>query len=142
LTTILKGNINFKLNAMKTITLLLIGVNFFFNNSFTEPKISDIKALKVIEKRTEYNGIYYHYEINNVGNTTIQSKSYKAYLKVNEKTISFDKATSELKPGQTLKYKSQKTFYKKDNDFLNYVLEIKMDDSNQENNIIIGKSKL
>lgn len=127
---------------MKTITLLLIGVNFFFNYSFSEPKITDIQAVKVTEKRTEFNGVYYHYEIKNNGNTTIPAKSYKVFLKVNGKTISFDKATSELKPGQTLKYVSQKTFYEKDNEFLNYVLEIKMNDSNSENNTLKGQSKL
>jgi hypothetical protein len=127
---------------MKSIALLLIGLNLFFNNSDIEPKTTDIKALTVTEKRTEYNGIYYHYEIKNTGNTIIPAKSYKVCLKVNGKTISFDKATSELKPGQTLKYESQKTFYKKDNEFLNYSLEIKMNDSNMANNILKGQSKL
>jgi plastocyanin/YHS domain-containing protein len=105
-------------------------------------KTTDIKALNVTEKRTEYDGIYYHYEIKNTGNTIIPANSYSVFLKVNGKTISFDKATSELKPGQTLKYKSEKTFYKKDHDVLNYALEIKMDDSNLENNILKGQSKL
>jgi len=98
--------------------------------------------LSVTEKRTEYNGIYYHYEIKNTGNSIIPAKSYKVFLKVNGQTISFDKATSELKPGQVLKYESQKTFYKKDNEFLNYSLEIKMKDSNMENNTLKGQSKL
>ncbi len=127
---------------MKSILLILIGINFFFKNSAIDPKTTDIKALSVTEKRTEYNGIYYHYEIKNTGNTIIPAKSYKVFLKVNGQTISFDKATSELKPGQVLKYESQKTFYKKDNEFLNYSLEIKMKDSNTENNILKGQSKL
>ena len=130
---------------MKSIVLLLIGLNLFSNNFNIDPITIDIKALKVTEKRTEYNGIYYHYEIKNTGNTIIPAKSYKVFLKVpvlNGKTISFDKATSELKPGQTLKYESQKTFYKKDNKFLNYSLEIKMNDSNIENNKLKGQSKL
>ena len=127
---------------MKSLTLLLIGINLLFNNSVVEPKITDIKAMKVIEKRTEYNGIYYHYEIKNTGNTIIPAKSYKVFLKINGKTISFDKSTSELKPGQTLKYESQKTFYKKDFEYLNYSLEIKFKDSNLENNKLKGQSKL
>ena len=116
---------------MKSFTLLLIGINLLFNNSVIEPKITDIKAMKVIEKRTEYNGI-----------TIIPAKSYKVFLKINGETISFDKSTSELKPGQTLKYESQKTFYKKDFEFLNYSLEIKFKDSNLKNNKLKGQSKL
>ena len=127
---------------MKSLTFLLIGINLLFNNSVIAPKITDIKAMKVIEKRTEYDGIYYHYEIKNTGNTIIPAKSYKVFLKVNGKIISFDKSTSELKPGETLKYESQKTFYKKDYELLNYSLEIKFKDSNLENNTLKGQSKL
>ena len=127
---------------MKSLTFLLIGINLLFNNSVIAPKITDIKAMKVIEKRTEYDGIYYHYEIKNTGNTIIPAKSYKVFLKVNGKIISSDKSTSELKPGETLKYESQKTFYKKDYELLNYSLEIKFKDSNLENNKLKGQSKL
>ena len=126
---------------MKSLTLLLIGINLFINNPLAEPKTTDIKALRVIEKRTEDNGVYYHYEIKNTGNTIIPAKKYKVFLKVNGKTISFDKATRELKPGQTLKYESQKTFYKNDSEYLNYSLEIKFKDFNSENNILKGKTK-
>lgn len=127
---------------MKSIAILLIGLNLLFNNTVIEPKNTDIKALTVTEKRTEHNGVYYQYEIKNTGNTIIPAKSYKVFLKVNGKTISFDKATCELKPGQIIKYESQKIFYKKDNEFLNHSLEIKMKDSNIENNILKGLSKL
>ncbi|MEQ8547504.1 MAG: hypothetical protein RIC03_06320 [Cyclobacteriaceae bacterium] len=127
---------------MKSIALLLIGLNTYFNNSVIEPKTTDIEALTVTEKRTEDHGIYYHYEIKNTGNTIIPAKSYKVFLKVNGKTISLDRATSELKPGQIMKYESQKTFYKKDDEFLNYSLEIKINDSNEENNVLKGQSKL
>jgi len=127
---------------MGTITLILLGLNVFFTNPAIETRTTDIEAVTVIEKRTEYNGVYFHYEIKNNGNTTIPAKGYKVFLKVNGKTISFDKATSELKPGQTVRYRSQKTFYEKDHGFLDYVLEIKMNDSNPENNIIRGQSKL
>ena len=127
---------------MKSLTFLLIGMNLLFNNSVIETKNTDIKAMKVIEKRTEYNGIYYHYEIKNNGNTIIPAKSYKVFLRVNGKIISFDESTSELKPGQAIKYESQKTFYKKDYELLNYSLVIKFKDSNIENNKIKGQSKL
>ncbi len=64
------------------------------------------------------------------------------FLKVNGKKISFDKATRELKPGQIIRYQSVKVFYKKDYDFLNYELEIKIKDSNLENNKLVGQSVL
>ena len=127
---------------MKLLISILIGSHFLFNNAIVEPKITDIKAMKVIEKRTEYNGIYYHYEIKNTGNTVIPAKSYQVFFTINGKTISFDKSTSELKPGQTLKYESEKTFYRKDDELLKYSLEVQFKDSNLKNNILKGQSKL
>lgn len=127
---------------MKTIAFILWGLDLLFSKPDIEPKVIDVKAMTVIETKTELKGIYYQYEIKNIGNTIIPARSYKVYFKVNGKTISFDEATPELKPSQTLKYESQKTFYKNDYDYLNYVLEIKMKDSNPENNIIKGQSKL
>ena len=127
---------------MKLITLVFIGLNFFFIHSFVEPETTDIQALEVIENRTEFNGIYYHYTIKNTGKTIIPAGSYDVFLNVNGKTISFDTATSELKPGHTLTYESQKTFYKEDHQVLDYILEIKMQDSNPLNNILKGQSKL
>ena len=124
---------------MKIISLF-IGISFLLNNSVLEPKPTDLKAVRVIENRTEYNGIYFSYEIKNIGESTIPSKSYKVFFKVNGKTISFDKSTSAVKPGQTIVYHSQKTFYKEKTDNLDYSLEIKFQDSKLENNIIEGKS--
>ena len=117
-------------------------MNLLFNNSVIKTKTTDIKALRVVEKRIEYNGIYYHYEIKNNGNTIIPAKSFKVFFIVNGKIISFDESTSELKPGQTIKYDSQKTFYHKNYKLLNYSLEIKFKDSNLENNKVKGQSKL
>jgi hypothetical protein len=42
---------------MKSLTLLLIGINLLFNNSVVEPKTTDIKALKVIENIMEFTTI-------------------------------------------------------------------------------------
>lgn len=127
---------------MKTITVLLIGLQLFFNHAFVQAEDTDIQALEVIENRTEMNGIYYHYKIKNTGQKTIPAGSYEVFLKVNGETISLDTATSALKPGQSLTYESQKTFYKEDHEFLNYTLEIKMDDSNPANNTLKGQSIL
>ncbi|SDG46688.1 hypothetical protein [Psychroflexus sediminis] len=127
---------------MKTITVLFIGLQLFFNHAFSELETTDIQALEVIENRTEMNGIYYHYKIKNTGTTVIPAGSYEVFLKVNGETVSLDTATSALKPGQTLNYESQKTFYKEDHEFLNYTLEIKMEDSNPANNTLKGRSIL
>ena len=127
---------------MKSFTLILVGVQLLFNNPIVDPKITDIQAIKVIEKRTEYNGIYYHYEIKNTGNTIIPAKSYQVFFKINGTPVSFDRSTSELKPGQTLKYESGKIFYRKDDELLNYSLEVQFKDSNLKNNRLKGQSKL
>jgi hypothetical protein len=124
---------------MKIISLF-IGISFLLNNSVLEPKTTELKAVRVIENRTEYNGIYYSYEIKNIGESTIPSKSYKVFFKVNGKTVSFDKSASEVKPGQTIVYHSHKTFYMDKTDNLGYSLEIKFKDSKLEDNIIEGKS--
>jgi hypothetical protein len=125
---------------MKTITALILGFNFLFVNSFNSSKKTDIQALKVIEKRTERNGIYYHYIIKNAGNTIIPAESYQVFLKINGETVSFDKSTTTLQPGQTINYESQKTFYIKENEILDYILEVKMNDSKSENNKLTGQS--
>jgi hypothetical protein len=127
---------------MKSLIFTFIGIHLLFSSTIVDSKITDIKAIKVIEKRTEFNGIYYHYEIKNTGNTVIPAKSYKVFFTINGTTVGFDKSTSELKPGQTLKYESGKTFYGKDDELLNYSLEVQFKDSNLKNNILKGQSKL
>lgn len=122
------------------LSTLLLGISFLTLNFPPASKTADLAAFEVIEKRTEYNGIYYSYAIKNVGTATIPSDSYKVLLKVNGKTASFDKATSEIKPGQTIVYHAQKTFYQKNEDKLNYSLEIKFSDSNLANNTLTGES--
>ena len=68
---------------MKSLILLLIGMNLLFNNLVIKTKTTDIKVVEVVEKRTKYNGIYYHYEIKNNGNTIIPAKSFKVFFIVN-----------------------------------------------------------
>lgn len=125
---------------MKLFSLAVLGISLSLA-SFDEAKNSDLEALRVIEKRTSMNGIYYDYEIKNSGETVIPGGSYKLFFKVNGKKISFDKATSDIKPGQTIKYRSQKTFYQKNDENLNYSLEIQYNDSDMANNILAGQSK-
>lgn len=125
---------------MKFITILLLGMTFFFNDSKLEPNTNDLAAFDVVEKRTEYNGIYYSYAIKNTGNTTIPRNSYKVFFKVDGKIVSFDKDTSDIKPGQIIVYESQKTFYQKNKDTLTYSLEISYTDANLENNVLQGRS--
>ncbi|UAM96877.1 M56 family metallopeptidase [Polaribacter litorisediminis] len=110
------------------------------DNGKLNEKVIDLSALEVIEKRTEKGGIYFHYTIKNTGNTIIPKKSYQVYLKVDGKTISFDKATANIKPGQVITYKSQKTFYESNKKQLNYTLNIKFKDDHLDNNILKGIS--
>jgi hypothetical protein len=124
---------------MKLFSLAILGISLSFA-SFNEAKNSDLEAFRVIEKRTSMNGIYYAYEIKNSGETMILGGSYKLFFRVNGKKISFDKATLDIKPGQTIKYQSQKTFYQKNDKNLNYSLEIEYNDSDIANNILTGQS--
>ena len=122
------------------LSTLLLGISLLTPNFPPAPNTADLAAFEVIEKRTKYNGIFYSYAIKNVSTATIPADSYKVFLKVNGKTASFDKATSEIKPGQTIVYHAQKTFYQKNEDKLNYSLEIKFSDSNLANNTLTGES--
>ncbi len=124
---------------MNLVTLLL-GISLLSLSLPPAPKTAELAAFEVIEKRTEYNGIYYSYAIKNIGTATIAPNSYQVFLKVNGKTASFDKATPEIKPGQTIVYHAQKTFYQKSEDKLTYSLEIRFSDSNLENNTLTGES--
>lgn len=123
---------------MKLAAIFFIGLSFLLNGFNSEPKNADLEAFKVIEKRTEFNGVYYSYVIKNVGTTPIPSNSYQVFFKVNGKTISFDKASSAIEPGQTIVYESKKIFYKKVDENLNYSLEVRFKDSNLENNTLKG----
>ena len=124
---------------MKLFSLAVLGTALLFGN-FNDVKKSDLEAYRVTENRTSMNGIYYSYEIKNIGEKVISGGSYKLFFKVNGKKVSFDKATSDILPGQTIRYTSKKTFYQKGDMDLNYSLEIKFEDSAKENNILTGQS--
>ncbi len=125
---------------MKVFSILIVWSLFNFTNDYSSDSKTDLQAVSVLEKRTELNGIYYRYEIKNVGNTSIAARSYKINFKVNGKTISFDKATEALAPGQSMVYLTQKTLYKKSDDPLHYSLEIQFEDADIDNNKIQGVS--
>ena len=124
---------------MKLFSLAILGTGLFFG-SLAEPRKSDMEAYRVIEHRTSMDGIYYFYEIINSGETTIDGGSYEVFFKVNGRKVSFDKATSEIKPGETIRYRSQKTFYQKGDKKLVYSLEIKYNDSDLSNKSLTGQS--
>ena len=124
---------------MKLFSSAILGTGLFFG-SLNNFKNSDLEALRVIENRTSMNGIHYYYEIKNSGETVVPGGSYKLFFRVNGKKVSFDKATSDILPGQTIRYRSTKTFYQKGDKDLNYSLEIEYEDSDLGNNILTGKS--
>ncbi|WP_051287105.1 hypothetical protein [Algoriphagus mannitolivorans] len=122
---------------MKLFSIALLGLGLLAGTNKETPR-TDIKALEVKEYRTSMNGVYYSYKITNSGTTTIAADSYKLDFKVNGKVISFDRDTQELKPGQSVLYKSQKTTYPKKGKDLTYVLDIKFDDDDLSNNQLKG----
>lgn len=126
---------------MNLIATFLIGMTLSILNDGSESKTTDLEAFRVEEKRTLFNGIYFSYEIKNVGETSIPAKSYKVFFKVDGKVVSFDKATSEIQPGQVISYDSTKVFYKKKKDGLDYSLEIEFQDVDLENNSLEGRSR-
>jgi archaellum component FlaG (FlaF/FlaG flagellin family) len=126
---------------MNLFATFLIGVTLSILNDGLESKTTDLEAFRVVEKRTLLNGIYYSYEIKNVGETSIPANSYKVFFKVDGKVVSFDKATSEIQSGQVIRYESSKVIYKKKKDVLDYSLEIRFKDVNLDNNILEGHSK-
>ncbi|EKB51224.1 hypothetical protein [Cecembia lonarensis] len=125
---------------MKLFATIFIGITLSILNDGSESKKTDLEAFRVVEKRTLFNGIYYSYEIKNVGETSIPANSYKVFFKVDGKVVSFDKATPEIQPGQVISYESQKVFYKKKKDTLDYSLEIKFHDADLGNNSLEGQS--
>lgn len=122
---------------MKIFNLAFLGLGFFIH-SLTQPPNTDIEATFVKDQRTSMNGVHYSYKITNIGETMIEADSYELVLRVNGKKISFDKDTRQLKPGQSIVYKTGKTIYQKKNENLDYVLEIDFQDDNPANNTIQG----
>jgi archaellum component FlaG (FlaF/FlaG flagellin family) len=126
---------------MNLLSTFLISMTLSILNDGSESKTKDLEAFRVVEKRTLFNGIYYSYEIKNVGETSIPANSYQVFFKVDGKVVSFDKGTSEIQPGQVISYESQKVFYKKKKDGIDYSLEIKFKDADLDNNSLEGQSR-
>ncbi|WP_144606617.1 hypothetical protein [Algoriphagus algorifonticola] len=125
---------------MNPTTLLFIGITSLINLWTVEPKTNELKAWQVLENRTEYNGIYYSYSIKNTGTTPISSIDYQVFFKVEGKTVSFEKAPTEIQPGETIVYHSSKTFYPKNKSQISYSLEVKSTNSRLENHSLHGES--
>jgi len=80
---------------------------------------------EVMVHETENAGKHFSYVIVNEGDETIEGGTYRIYLKVNNKYISFDRNTSDLEPGKAVRYESNRVFRKTPKtDELKYSLEL------------------
>ncbi|WP_143962505.1 hypothetical protein [Litoribacter populi] len=87
----------------------------------TEPQIKG----EVTVHETDNKGKHFSYVIVNEGEETLEGGTYRIYLKVNKKYISFDRTTSDLEPGQAIRYESNEIFMKDEKtEELNYLLEL------------------
>jgi uncharacterized cupredoxin-like copper-binding protein len=67
---------------------------------------------EVTVHETENDGKHFSYVIVNEGDEKIEGGTYRIYLKVNKKYISFDRNTSDLEPGKAVRYESNRVFHK------------------------------
>lgn len=80
---------------------------------------------KVTVHETDNKGKYFSYIIANEGDEVLEGGTYRIYLRVNKKDISFDRKTSDLEPGKAIKYESNRVFRKNAKvSQLNYSLEL------------------
>ncbi|MBS9524145.1 hypothetical protein KIH41_02025 [Litoribacter ruber] len=80
---------------------------------------------EVTVHETDNKGKHFSYILVNEGEETLEGGSYRVYLKVNKKYISFDRVTSDLEPGQAIRYESNEIFMKDEKtEELNYLLEL------------------
>ncbi|KEO72987.1 hypothetical protein [Anditalea andensis] len=80
---------------------------------------------KVTVHETDNDGKHFSYVIVNEGEETIEGGTYRVYLKVNKKYISFDRNTSDLEPGKAVRYESNRVYHKDPKtDELKYTLEL------------------
>ncbi|HSJ68824.1 MAG TPA: hypothetical protein VK921_14165 [Anditalea sp.] len=80
---------------------------------------------EVMVHETDNAGKYFSYVIENEGDETIEGGTYRIYLKVNKKYISFDRNTSDLEPGKAVRYESNRVYHKDPKvDELKYSLEL------------------
>jgi len=125
------------------MNILLFILGFFTYSYLGYFEIDSEKIdLKVIENRTAMGGIYFSYEIKNNGTSTLLPNTYQIEFRVDGKLVSFDKATSGIKTGQTITYTSQKTFYpSKKRASISYELVTKIKGQNPSEVILLGKSE-
>lgn len=90
--------------SLLTILLLLAG----FVRAQSDEPISG----EVMVHDTENDGKYFSYVILNEGDEVIEGGTYRIYLRVNKKDISFDRKTTDLEPGKAIKYESNRVFRK------------------------------
>ena len=121
-----------KFFALSSIILTLSGLSAVYSQ---ENITYDLEASQVLLKEGDSGYKYFSYVVKNVGKTTAPAESYKVFLKVNGKLISFDNKTSALEPGKTMMYTSKERFDPNNpGKKLKYQLIINTKDQNKENN--------
>jgi len=99
--------------------LLILASNSAFSQEAME------MSGQVMVHETQDEGRYFSYIITNEGDKPILGGTYRVFLKVNKKNISFDRNTSNLSPGETIRYTSNHLFLKDEKpQELNFVLEL------------------
>ncbi|MEX2569140.1 MAG: hypothetical protein WD431_24565 [Cyclobacteriaceae bacterium] len=95
----------------------------------------DLEASQVIFKEGDSGFKYFSYVITNVGKAKAPAESYRVFLKVNGKMISFDYKTAELEPGKSILYTSKERFDPDDpGKKLKFRLIIHTTDGDKDNN--------
>ena len=94
------------MRKISIIAVLLLFAGFAQAQSET-----DING-KVTVHDSENSGKYFSYVIVNEGTEVIEGGTYRIYLRVNKKNISFDRNTSDLLPGKAIRYESNQVFHK------------------------------
>lgn len=120
---------------MKTLSILIA---LFSLTAFNHPEnTKDLAVDNVQQKFTSKGGVYFIYSIKNEGHQAVEGIEYKVKFKLNGKIISFDKSPRTLEPGEKLEFQTSYVEYE-NTDGLNYALEIKVKDENQDNNTLKG----
>jgi len=107
---------------MRRLSIMMI---LLFFAGFAQAQSDEPITGEVIVHETENAGKHFSYVIVNEGEETIEGGTYRIYLKVNKKYISFDRNTSDLEPGKAVRYESNRVFHKSPKtDELKYSLEL------------------
>jgi len=95
------------MKKLSTLTFLLL-----FMAGLVHAQIDANITGAVTVHETENDGKHFSYVIVNEGDETIEGGTYRIYLKVNKKYISFDRNTSDLEPGKAVRYESNRVYHK------------------------------